>query len=502
MFSKVLLIILAAVFLLPVKSLAVGPSYVTIVNPIRGEEFWDLPNQTPIYAVKKQLDYLSSKNIPATWLLRFDALENKEITSLLKTSTKQEKGLFLEITPNLAKTAKVSYRPSKEWFRPPNIFLTGFSLSDRYKIIDTLFVNFKTVFGSYPTSVGAWWIDASSLKYMQEKYGITAGMIVADQFSTDSYQIWGQYWGAPYYPYDRNVLIPARSESEKIPVVITQWAVRDPFNGYGRGVEDSTYSVQSNDYLDYHHLDINYFGKLFDIYTKQKNPIGQLTIGLENSFDWNKYGNEYEKQIDLITSEAITMYDFAAKYKKLFPEVSPAIAFYSQDPLGTNSSVVWFMNPYYRAGLFINRDGVFFRDIREYAGNEELCLQKACSEINFAKSFISSVDEVSFGKNWVVDEGSVTNIKYIPGDGKAAITYTNQKGINRTIELLPHDIVVDGKPTTISQSILNVTHNLVPSKPFSYHRAEGLVGSEQTGNFLTIIWNFLQNLFRSFLNKS
>lgn len=498
------------ILLLPTQVQAAGPAFVTIVNPIRGEEFWNLPHLKPSDAVMGQLQILNSKKATATYLLRFDALENEAIIQLLKNHPQHEKGLLLEITPHLTEAAQVSYRPSDQWYSSPNIFLTGYVLEDRFKIIDTVFGRFKSVFGQYPKSVGAWWIDASSLSYMQKKYGISASLMVADQYSTDSYQIWGQYWAAPYYPFLRNALIPAQNESDKIPVVMIQWAQRDPFNGYGKVVEDSTYSVQANDYLDYHNLDINYFAKLVDIYTKQNNPINQLTIGLENSFDWQIYSQEYEKQINLLSAKAnkkeveiVSMNEFANKYKALFPKLSPTMTFFAEDPLGTGSQVLWFMNPYFRAGLFFNQEGVWFRDIREYTGSEELCLKKPCDKINFASSFVASVDDVAFGTSWLVDEGEATNIKLASNDQTIMISYTNQIGRQRTIELLPRDISVDGVPLSISKIILNVKEGNFPSKQFLYSSSqEEPLLIQRLGEILMSPFIFLYNLVYQFFSSN
>src|SRR3989344_5080945 len=266
-------------------SFAKGETFVSIVNPIRGADFWDLTNERPAAAVKGESDVLSQANVLATWLVRFDALEDLQITDELKKLSLHEKGLFLEVTPAWTKDALVSYHQSKNWHDAGSAFLTGYEQEERKKLIDTAFAKFKQVFGYYPKSVGAWWIDAYSLNYMQKKYGISAGLIVSDQYTTDNYQIWGQYFSTPYYPDKSNALHPAQSVQNKIPVVLSQWAARDPLNGYGNGVFESTFSVQPNDYIDYHNLSTDYFAKIVNLYTQQEfNRFGSVVVGLENSY--------------------------------------------------------------------------------------------------------------------------------------------------------------------------------------------------------------------------
>lgn len=447
-------------------TLANDKAFISIVNPIRGSDFWDLKNQTPDVAVFGQAKILEKYNLPATWLLRFDVLDDKNIVDLLKKRPLDEKGLFLEITPTWTKDARVSYNKGSSWHSAGAAFLTGYSLSGREKLIDTSFEKFKSVFGEYPKSVGAWWVDSYSINYMQKKYEIIAVLIVADQYSTDNYQIWGQYFGTPYYPSKINALHPAQSLENKTPVVIMQWAARDPVNSYGNGVLESTYSVQANDYLDYHKLNINYFSSLLDIYTKQSfNKFSQLVVGLENSYDWKKYSKEYDNQMKTLAGKRslnqisiLTMKDFSSWYKGNFPDLSPEQIIVADDPLGTFKKVVWFMNPYYRVGWFFNQDGSVFRDIRQYIdGDQELCLKERCDSVNFATTATRVLDEVSFGHKWIIDEGKIKDFKVEHINDKYKISYLSEAGKVRRIEFLPRDISVDGKISSIDGAILDAT---------------------------------------------
>ncbi|MCR4305521.1 MAG: hypothetical protein NUV73_00370, partial [Candidatus Daviesbacteria bacterium] len=313
------------------QAFAQSNSYASIVNPVRGDDFWELKDQRPETVVFEQIKILEKSDLPATWLIRFDALVEQNIMDKLKGRSTDEKGLFLEVTTSWAEQAKVNYRQSGSWHAAGSAFLTGYERKEREKLIDISFEKFKEVFGFYPKTVGAWWIDSYSLDYMQKKYGIISGLIVADQYTTDNYQIWGQYFSTPYYPDMKNALHPAQSLQNKIPVVLSQWAARDPLNGYGNGVFESTFSVQANDYIDYHDLKTDYFLKLIDLYTRQEfNQFGSVVVGLENTYEWNKYGKEYANQIEAIAQKdkkgelsAVTLEAFAYWYQKSFPELSP-----------------------------------------------------------------------------------------------------------------------------------------------------------------------------------
>lgn len=469
--KKIYLAIFFLILLIfPKISFALDNQFISIVNPIRGNDFWDLKDQKVETAFLGEMEILKKNNLPSTWLIRFDALNEKQVTDKLNSSS-DEKGLFLEITPSWTTEAKVDYHKSESWHSAGSAFLTGYEIGDREKLIEAAFEKFKNIFGIYPTSVGSWWIDSHSLSYMQSKYKITAALIVSDQYSTDNYQIWGQYFSTPYYPSKNNALHPASSLENKLDVVITQWAPRDPVNSYGNGVEESTFSVQANDYIDYHDLDIKYFSSLVDLYSNQEfNEFSHLVVGLENSYSWEKYKEEYGKQISSLSDKmkagkikVVTLKDFSLFYKTNFPALSPPQIIVADDPLGSFKKTVWFMNPYYRVGYFINNDGSVFRDIRQYIdGEEELCLQKRCDSVNFATSATRVLDDVSFGHKWVIDFGKVSDFKIEKKGEKFNLSYKNEAGNLRTIEFLQRDISIDEKVYSIDGIILEATkHDLI-----------------------------------------
>lgn len=459
-----LLAILISFFLFVPEAIAQTSSFITVVNPIRGDDFWEDPLQKPIDAIVGQAELVRRYNIPVTWLLRYDALENNGIVDYLeRQNLNQEYGLFLEVTPKWTSSAGVSYRESESWHLAGSVFLTGYEVSEREKLIDTAFEKFKSEFGVYPKSVGAWWIDAYSLDLMQKKYGVTVAMIVADQFNTDKYQVWGQYWAAPYYPTKNNTLFPAQNTGSKIPVVITQWASRDPINGYGSGVQESTYSLQVNDYEDFHDLGKDYFSKLIDIFTKQPlNQINQVVVGLENSYSWSKYRQGYEEQLQVLTQKRsqgqvrlITLKEFGDIYQRTFPELSPTHVIAADDPLGTGQKAVWFMNPYHRVGWFFDKFGSRFRDIRPYnEGQEEPCLRSACAEMKITSYVTRVLDEITFGKSLLLDQGKISSFKLERAGVDIILGYQNEAGRSREIKFMPRDISIDGSVRTIDGTIL------------------------------------------------
>jgi len=427
---------------------------VSIVNPIRGNDFWQ--NSKTITEVPNfQSQLISALNLPATWLVRFDALIDPSIQDFLrKIDSSNEVGLFLEVTPTLAEKVGVTYNRSENWHFPRSVFLVGYSPGDRVKMIDVIFEEYKQIFGSYPTSVGAWWIDAFSLNYMRNKYKIEANLAVADQYSTDSYQVWGLFWSTPFYPSKNNALMPAGSVSEKIGVVTTQWAPRDPILGYGNGVLDSTYSVQPNDYI-LRGLDIEYFKKLLSIYSF-------VTIGLENDFTDPQILDEYKRQIEHLSKltqenqlRPMTMTEYARFYKSQNPTISPASLVFSKDLLGGERKAVWFQSPVYRVGWFYNDQGSVIRDLRLYNDSiKEDCYEQACQTLNLAVGAISAIDEITFGSKLVIDRGRITDFSLQKTKEGAEISYFNQSGTLRNIKFLNNDIEINGRIAPIAVWIL------------------------------------------------
>lgn len=426
-----------------------------LVNPIRGSDFWSY-NYSLVETPKNQYEVIKQNNLPASWLIRYDALTNNEVQQFLKTlDVNQDIGIFMEITPSLATAAGVKYNDTGNWHFAKSILLTGYSPDDRKKIIDTVFSKFKEVTGRDAKSVGAWWIDAGSLQYMKDKYGIEANLDVADQYSTDGYQVWGQYWSTPFYPSKVNALMPAQSEDNKLGVVTMQWATRDPFNGFGNGVFESTYSVQANDYM-LHNLDTEYFSKLLDIYP-------QTTIGLENDFSWKDFGPEYVNQLNAIKQkqnskqmQVKNMLQFAQYYAKQNPALSPQVVITANDPLGGSGKVVWINTPKYRAAWFANQEGSVIRDLRKFNDtNEESCLDKACEELKLAFEASHVIDDGNYSSNWMLDEGTVSDIEIKPLPYGVEIKYKNQLGTQRVLRFLENDIEFADQINTFDVAILN-----------------------------------------------
>ena len=97
-------------------------------------------------------------------------------------------GGWWEITQPHVEAAGLKWRGRYPWDWHADVgFATGYTPEERRKLVDVYMEKFKEIFGKYPTAIGSWFIDAYTLGYMYDKYGIVASCNCKDQIGTDGY---------------------------------------------------------------------------------------------------------------------------------------------------------------------------------------------------------------------------------------------------------------------------------------------------------------------------
>lgn len=336
---------------------------ITVINPIRGNEL-GLEKTELLSSLQAQWKVTSEAGVSATWLWQYSALENEQLVDFAKKHMKgQEFGIFLEIDRNLAKKSGVQYRGQGPWYFSDGLFLVSYDVGERRKLIDELFSSFKKKFGYYPKTVGAWWIGADSLTYMQQKYGIVAAVKATDQVDMDVYSILGTPWNIPYVASQQNEGIPA-SKDNSSHVVILQWAPRDPIDGY----KDARYSMQDFTLVGY---DFSYVDYLFSLFLNK--PLDNLVIGLENGSNLAGYEKGYGQYLQKATMlkksgkiDILTANDYAESFLAQKSTFFENHYFLTKGYKSDNESF-WYNSENFRAAIHKIGNTIYLVDLRDYS---------------------------------------------------------------------------------------------------------------------------------------
>ncbi|MGE4569366.1 MAG: hypothetical protein AB7C90_09335 [Bacteroidales bacterium] len=354
-----------------------SPRIVNIINFIRELEPRDaqITPEVLYQTVVSQIALHKQYNLPATFLLQYDALIDTSYQILLKADQgiTLEVGGWWEITQPHVEAAGITWRGRYPWDWHADVgFATGYTPQEREKLVDIYMAKFKEIFGKYPLSVGSWFIDAHTLRYMHEKYGLLASCNCKDQVGTDGYTLWGGYWNQAYYPSKLNAYMPAQTEEGQIPVPIFRMLGSDPIYQYENGLGGRVQGVESLEPV-YPRSGgskkwVNWF--LNTLAEEPALAFGYTQAGQENSFTWSGMQKGLEMQFPIIARLAAqgkirveTLAASATWFKEHFP-VTPATAVSATtDPRDAGRKSVWYNSRFYRTNLFWQGDTLLFRDI-------------------------------------------------------------------------------------------------------------------------------------------
>ena len=359
----------------PVES-AAAPRIINIINFIRQTDYRVENADSLLYeTVCEQVKLVNKYDLPATFLLQYDALINPLYQDLLKSKLNDhsEIGAWWELTQPQIEAVGIKWRGEHSWVSHANIaFSTGYTKEERERLVDVYMAKFKEIFGTYPKSVGSWFIDAHTLGYMYDKYKIVASCNCKDQVGTDGYTLWGGYWTQAYYPSRVNAYMPAQTEEGQIPVPIFRMLGSDPIYQYDDGLGQERQGVISLEPVyEKAGMDrrwVDYF--LESIVDQPCLAFNYAQAGQENSFTWSNMSKGLEMQIPILDSlrkenkiRVETLGESGAWFKECF-KVTPATAVTTlTDVRGEGNKTVWFNSRYYRANLLWEKGTFRFRDI-------------------------------------------------------------------------------------------------------------------------------------------
>lgn len=353
------------------------PRIVNIINFVRLLEPRDPVNFSEdvlFQTVEKQVADLNEKELTATFLLQYDALITPRYQELFRNSLYKgsEVGGWWEITQPHVEAAGLKWRGRYPWDWHANVgFATGYTPEEREKLVDVYMAKFREIFGYYPKSVGSWYIDAHSLAYMYEKYGIEASCNCRDQYGTDGYTLWGGYWNQAYYPSRVNAYMPAQTKEGQIPVPVFRMLGSDPIYQYDTSLNSPqgviTLEPACSGAGDNQKWVEWYFRTMF---TKPSLAFNYVHVGQENSFSWPRIEQGWNIQIPLVAQwrnegrvRVETLSESGRWFRKNFP-LTPATAVtamldQNNNPVGS----VWYNSRYYRVNMMWTHNEFRFRDI-------------------------------------------------------------------------------------------------------------------------------------------
>lgn len=427
LFYSIMILLFLAVTNVTAKNTP-SPRIVNIINFIRQLEPRDskISEEVLYETVYKQVELLKKYNMRGTFLLQYDALINPRYQSLLKEEVRRgtEVGGWWEITQPHVEAAGLEWRGRYPWDWHADVgFATGYIPEEREKLVDVYMEKFKEIFGKYPASIGSWFIDAHTLEYMHEKYGIVASCNCKDQYGTDGYTLWGGYWNQAYYPSRLNGYMPAQTQEGQIPVPVFRMLGSDPIYQYDTGLG---HSIQGVITLEPVYGDAGGSEKWVRRFFKSifEDPcigFNYTQAGQENSFTWAGMGKGLEMQFPILDSliqtgdiRIETLEESGRWFKKKYPVTPPTSVTALTDTYDNGNRTVWFNSRFYRTNLLWNDRSIRFRDIQLFderiesdylkqRGTSNQCVYTTCSILD---GFLwSTPDEYAAIRFYTITDG-------------------------------------------------------------------------------------------------
>lgn len=377
------------------------PNIINIINFIRGVEPRD--DKLDLFEpINEQLKQILTYKLPATFLLQYDAMLQKQYINLLKPVIGEqiEVGLWLEIVKPLTKKAEIPWRGRDgfSWDWHSNVgFSVGYTVDERKKLIDIAMADFKEIFGFYPKSVGSWMIDIQTLTYLKEKYNIKASCNCRDQWGTDGYTLWGGYYNGAYYPSKENVFSPAQTKEMQLDLPVFRMLGSDPVDQYDAGLslDDGAGPSECQPVITLEpvYADgggskkwVNWFFE--NIYSDSCLSFGYTQVGQENSFGWGLMKDGLTYQFEKISEmrnqgkvTVMTLCDTGEWYSKKY-SLTPSSAIPVKSNITGNKSSVWYYNRFYRSNFYVLdhipriRDIFLFKEDYKERYFENVCKDK------------------------------------------------------------------------------------------------------------------------------
>lgn len=445
-----------------------------IVTFLRGAE--PRSNVNLLRPLKKQIKLLKKHDLPATFLFQYDALIRDDfIQEIRKSGDRFELGVWMEMNKPHVEAAGLNWTGRYVWDWHAHCSMTvGYTEEEREKLIDAIFAKFHSVFGSYPRVLGAWAIDAHSLRYVAEKYGMDAFCNCKDQWGTDGYNLWGGYYGQAYYPNVNNAFAPATQKENQISVPMFRMLGTDPVLQYDykfdpdKGLEKQSVITLEPAYVQ----DGGGGNKRWVDWFMKENYCGKcLTFayaqaGQENSFSWARTKKGIKYQFPLFDKlrkegriEVETLGQTGKWFRETFSDTPPSSIVAEGDWKGNNKRSYWYDCKNYRLDFYADGDCFRIRDCYLFRdGYKERYLGKVCTTNDLYYDNLPLIDGVRFSGDGILaglyfmkdgEELRCNKVEYKEDGDSVILRVLGTKAGDITLTLSPEEVRVRGKGVTL-----------------------------------------------------
>ena len=167
--------------------------------------------------------------IPTTFMLEHQTLVNPQFREYMIREMKDdpliEPAMNMQFGKELIEKAGLKWKGLYPWDPHTKIsYHTGYDPKTREKLVDLYMEDFRSVFGRYPKSAGAWVVDTYALHYMHDHYGVIGSAECPDQWRTDLYTLWGAPVNTPYVVSRNNAYMPAQTKEKSMGIAMWRMA--------------------------------------------------------------------------------------------------------------------------------------------------------------------------------------------------------------------------------------------------------------------------------------
>ena len=354
-----------------------APRIVNFINFVRDVEprtYTGITQEILYETVVKQAEAIHAQGFKSTWLLQYDALVDPRYQAFMKEELAHgcEIGGWWEITEPHVKDAGWEWRGRFPWdWHSDKGFAVGYTPAEREKLVDVYMEKFHKIFGEYPKTIGSWFIDAHTLAYMQDRWGIEGSCMCRDQVGTDGYTLWGGYWHGAYYPSRQNSFMPAQSLDEQINIPMFRMLGSDPLWQYSAGVGGAIQSVCTMEPTYVNAQDPKWVAWYLRCFTDDPAlGFGYFQAGQENSFGWPTVKDGFAVQMPQIKALSDqgklcveTLIESCRRFRKQYPTTPATACTAMRDYSDQQGKTVWFNSRFYRTNILWEGDRLNIRDI-------------------------------------------------------------------------------------------------------------------------------------------